>query len=203
MSDDLSSQFIRCPQCGAECDRSRSKCWVCESELRGAAAGDAAATIPDGVAAIANDAAGTNLSFSTATLLLIMTIGALVLGVAAEAPGLAVFIAIVLAPICFRTIGLVRRRERAGERVSTLEKASLIGASFVTAVTFLIVVCCALFCSFCGVCLIVVSAGGPPRDRGFSIVGVAVAALGVACFVLTVKMYRWMKQKRKAGELPL
>ena len=152
-----------CPHCGAAPRPGAENCWLCEAPLGEPAAAAAQPLDPFGLpyAVAPHEHAG--FSFSISTLLLVMTLVAIVAALIAAEPGLGVSFCILLAPVLVRTAIVVRRRKEAGREVSLGEKVALIGGSFVVVNVILAVVCVAAVGSFCGVCLGLAAATGSER----------------------------------------
>jgi hypothetical protein len=133
-------------------------------------------------------------SFSLSTLMLLTTLCAAVLGLAAAAPGLGVFAGLFLMPALVRTLLVVRRREALGERVSAGQKAALTATSFVVASTFAWAVAAALFCCFCGVCLLVI--GAADTQGSLAITGLVVTTLGIALAAVVIRrLLPWIRRR--------
>jgi hypothetical protein len=133
-------------------------------------------------------------SFSLSTLLLLTTLCAAVLGLAVAAPGLGVFAGLFLMPALVRTLMVVRRREALGERVSAGQKAALTMTSFVVASTFAWAVAAALFCCFCGVCLL--AFGAADAGGGVALMGLFVAMLGIAMAAIVLRRFiPWIRRR--------
>jgi hypothetical protein len=142
-----------CPRCGATLGGGEL-CWLCGASLTQASAAPASAA-----PAVAHHRHA-GFSYSISTLLLVTTLAAIVLGIAASAPGLGIFIAMLLAPVLLRTMMVVRAREAAGLDVGPAKKTALVATSLLATAAILGVTCCAAFCSFCTACIFVAGFGG-------------------------------------------
>jgi hypothetical protein len=130
-----------CPRCKAIFKGGPGYCWKCGVWI----------DIDDkGIASTASDRDDASLpehagfSYSISSLLLVTTLIAVCLALAAAAPGLGILLAVVSIPPFVRTILLVRRRKQQGKNVSAGAKVSLYLGSF--GVT-LVVTCVTLFMS--------------------------------------------------------
>lgn len=129
---------VRCSQCGTENPRGQAMCWLCGAVLVSAA---------DDENYYASPAGGELPSYGLSTLLMVVTLIALILGVAAVAPGWAILLAVLAVPALVRTATASRgRATSAGEKVG-LFLVSL-GAAFTTLVTA-VVTACAAFVAIC------------------------------------------------------
>ena len=104
-----------CPSCGAGTEPERTHCWLCHAPLD--AAPPVVATVVDEKLAAANPA-----QFSIATILLVTTLVAVLLGVFRLNVALGVVLVIFSVPALVRTASVARREQRHGQRVSTAGK---------------------------------------------------------------------------------
>ncbi len=105
------SKVARCPSCNARQVPGDLQCWLCGAKASVAAL---AGSRPDTSSPSLPDVAQTAGRFSLATLMLFMTLAAIVCGVIGIAPGLGIFLAIVLIPILAHTFILSSREESRG-----------------------------------------------------------------------------------------
>ena len=144
-------------------------------------------------------------SFSLASLLLAMTIVAVMCGLIAVQPGLGIPICIVLAPVLVRTTMVVRRRKEAGRSVSPAEKVALIGGSFLVSCVILTIVAVASVGTFCGVCLGMAAASNTSHNNeGMLWVFFVVAGLAATVATLSALYHiqRWVRvrYRRDVGD---
>lgn len=187
-NDRVAASAIACPHCGAASRTGATRCWLCAESLTPAKHSPSAPPAE-------------RFSFSIATLLLVTTIVAIVCGVMAANLGLGIFLACLLLPVCIKTVLLVRRRQRAGEEITTMQKASMIGVTFIAAVAFLIVAGCAAFCLLIAVCALMAGASRPGGSDELGS-GAVLAVAGTVFAAIAIALNRWMKAKREQGELP-
>jgi hypothetical protein len=176
MEQPQSPMAVICPHCGAEQAAPRSACWICGQslpELSSPPKQPPPDPVPD-----------RGITFSLSTLLLVTTIAAVCCGLFTAAPGLGIFVCILLAPALVRTAMVVRRRQARGHPVSTAQKAGLLLTSLVVAQVILIVVAFAAVGTFCAVCL---SAGD---ERAIPAALLAGALIVIPVIVLMVKWVR-------------
>lgn len=195
LEDSQAGRPIICQHCGAKQIGLAIACWLCKESLatpvaRESEAEESALPYPD-----------QGLSFSLATLFLIITLASVCMGLLVAAPGLGVFACIIMVPVFFRTMRVVRHRERMGESISPLQKVMMFSTSFALSSVLVIVVCVSAFCSFCGVCLAVVAVGGS-AGGDFVPWAVGLSFGAVASIAVAVQMIRWMRRRyrRDLGE---
>ena len=183
MSDVVAPGRAVCPHCQAVGYQQAAQCWLCGGRLderSSAAAPPRPAVRREG-------------SFSLSSLLLIMTLVAICCGLLVAAPGLGVVASVLLAPVLVRTAMVVRRREAAGERVSSGEKIALATTSLVVALVLVGVVGFAAFCCFCAVCAFAFGADG--NEPVFILIGLGLGALGPLSIWGVVKLVQWSRRR--------
>lgn len=205
MSDASSPPYPTCAECGALLQRDVERCWLCDAPVHPPAPANAPApsgsTSPfdvaspfDAASPRAHAAPHREGSFSLATLMIVTTLVAVCCGLFLVAPGLAVTVCILIAPVLVRTAMVVRRREAAGRSVSLAERAALVVGSLVVAHVILAVVLVAAVGSFCAVCL---SAGTEKA------IPVAILVAAVPTVAVIALMVRWIRSRfRRAVENP-
>jgi hypothetical protein len=166
-----------CPKCGAKQPRPLDECWLC-----GLAFDEAGST---GVVAHEQPA-----SYSLSTLLLIMTLACICFALVAAAPGLGVFVGILLVPVFIRTSMVLKKREAQGIATSRVEKWSLALGSFAVATVMAILVLSTSFAAFCFSCLVGLSAGNG-GDGGPIIL--ACLAGGAVLLLMVYLMAKWVR----------
>ena len=185
---------ILCPHCSAKQLGPSENCWLCSKSLS-----DENAGLPPVVAVPASEPAG--LSFSLATLFLMMTLASVCMGLLVAVPGLGVLACIVMVPVFIRTVRVVRHREVVGFDVSPAQKATLFLTSFAVTSVLVIVVCVSAFCSFCGVCLTLISVASPQDDMLAWGIGNCVAAIvGIFAAVKITQASRRRYRRDMGGE---
>ena len=188
LEDSRAGRPIICQHCGAEQIGLAIKCWLCRESLATPARSAPETELPR------QPYQPQGMSFSLATLFLIVTLASVCMGLLVAAPGLGVFACIIMVPVFFRTIRVVRHREAMGENISPLQKVIMFTTSFALSSVLVIVVCVCAFCSFCGVCLAVVAVGGSAGgDVAPWAVGLCFGA--IASIAVAVQMIRWMRRR--------
>lgn len=136
MSDAAVSDGIACPECGARNQSGVTRCWLC------GAAWSLADAESDVVTAqvVPQPAPDRHLSFTLATIFVVITLVAVACGVARIAPGLAVLIGLVGAPAVIITGVRSQRQRAAGHPMSRGEKFAsfLLSAAIVAGVLYLL-----------------------------------------------------------------
>ncbi|MAT68434.1 MAG: hypothetical protein CMJ58_02820 [Planctomycetaceae bacterium] len=164
-----------------------TSCWLCEARLadapaRAAHAGHAPVVHP-------------GFSFSISTLLLIMTLTAIVLALTAAVPGLGVPFCVLLAPALVRTAMVVSKRKETGKDVSLGRKVSLLAGSVVVSGVIMSVVSVAAVGSFCGVCLGLAAATNP-NDTFMPILMLFSGAVALVVSVLLLRLFAgWIRRR--------
>lgn len=166
-----------CPNCGAKQPRPLDQCWLC-----GVAFDEVGAT---GVVAHEQPA-----SYSLSTLLLIMTLACICFALMAAAPGLGVFVGILLVPVFIRTSMVLKKREAEGIPTSRIEKWSLALGSFAAATVMATVVLSTSFAAFCFSCLVGLSASGN-GDGGAILLACLVG--GSVLLLMVYLMAKWAR----------
>ena len=110
----------RCPECNANCAAGDVKCWLCRRDL----------SHDTPILATIVEPVSVNVAqFSLDTLMLLITLSAVLLGAFVAAPGLGILLAIVVAPALLRTFTIGVRRKKRGGKLTTGEKvAGFIGS---------------------------------------------------------------------------
>ena len=123
--------------------------------------------------------------------MLVVSLAAVCLGLIAEAPGLGIFVSLMLVPALVHTAQNVRQRELAGEKVSVATKAGLLLGSFGLAIVLIAVIGIAAFCTLCGVCLTFVSVGTGGVSGIFP--GLLLCCVGTGAIMVLVFVHRRLK----------
>jgi hypothetical protein len=124
-----------CPACGAVIERAWTHCWLCGNDLIRTPEGLKVAPGSGTVQTIARPPLhGHPTSFSLQSVMLVVTLAALVLGSFSIAPGLGIFLGIVSVPAIIRTAIMVRRRESQGVAADAKGKAAMFAASLAVVV---------------------------------------------------------------------
>ena len=180
MSEASSEVPIVCSKCGASQPRQLDRCWLCGVAFDGAPV--------TGVVAHEQPA-----SYSLSTLLLIMTLACICFALLAVAPGLGVFVGILLVPVFIRTSLVLKKREAKGIATSRAEKWSLALGSFAVATVMAILVLSTSFAAFCFSCLAGYSAAGNGNDSGPIIIACLVG--GSVLLLMVYLMAKWARER--------
>lgn len=183
-----------CPHCNAKQLGPSDECWLCHKSLTAE---------PEGLpppAIVPELYESDNMSFSLATMFLLVTLASVCMGLLVAVPGWGIFACIVMVPVFFRTMRVVRYREAIGKAVTPMQKVVMFSTSFAVSSVLVIVVCVSAFCSFCGVCLSIVGFGDGEGDMFAWGLGMCIAA--VVGFVVMVKLIKWIRYRyrRDIGE---
>lgn len=184
---------VICPHCNAKQLGPSGDCWLCHKSLQ-----ESPCSAPEANALPSSQSE--SISFSLATLFLLITLASVCMGLLVALPGLGVLACIIMVPVFFRTVRVVRHREAMGKDVSPSKKIALFATSFAVSSVLVIVVCVSAFCSFCGVCLTMI--GGSSGDEGALAWGVGLCVIAVLGIVAVVKMIQWSRRRyrRDMGE---
>lgn len=136
-----------CPECGAPLPTKANYCWLCGKALRPLAT--AAAQPP---AAFEHRAA---YQFGLSTLMLIVTLCAVLLGVFRISPGVGLALVLLATPPLVRTCIATARRKARGQPVPPLTKLGI----FASTLGIVIVVVAASIAAFWAVCLTIFEFG--------------------------------------------
>ena len=175
-----------CPNCGATRVRAGHPCWLCQEPVPLELEAD---TQP------IKSAPPERFSFSISTMLLIVTLASIALSLIVTMPGLGVFACILMVPVFIRTVRVVHHQEAKGRTVSAGQKAWLFFGSFVVASVLSIVICITAFCTFCGVCLVLVSADRKYGGGGTFLWGLLMCLLAVAAFLGVIRIVKAMRRR--------
>lgn len=154
-SNPLSGPAI-CPDCGAVNSAGAGRCWLCQRAL---GSGNAPATKSDGSTAkgVPPQAMPAGVgrgpgTFSLATLMLLVTLAAVLCGLTAVAPGLGIPLAVLVTPALIRTFAATNVRRAQGLEPTAEAKIGMFLASIGLMVLIMIagfavffVGCCATF----------------------------------------------------------
>ena len=141
MSTLESTDVVACPQCSAPLPTKARYCWLCGVSLR-----PTAAVPPFQPAPIIEPRAA--YQFGISTLLLAMTLLAVLLGVFAMSPGVGLAITFLATPPLIRTCIVATKRKTRGQRMSPLAKLGVFGSTL----GIVIVVVAASIGAFIAVC---------------------------------------------------
>jgi hypothetical protein len=169
-----------CPHCGAERVRGAATCWLCGAKLGEAEFTAAAGQSPP-------------MSFSMSAMLLVMTLACICFALLAAAPGLGIFVGVILVPVFIRTARVIKVREARGIETTAVEKWSLAIGSFFAATVMAIVVLFTAFAAFCFSCLAGYAAAGNGNDSAPVVIAFLVA--GAVTLLVVYWMARWARAR--------
>ncbi len=185
-----------CPECGAS-PMKGGHCWLCGKALEPAAT--AAAEPP------ARPEHRSAFQFSLASLMLFVTLCAVVLGAFSIAPIIGIGLAVLSTPALVWTAVSATRRRARGEPMSPGQK---VGA-FAAALGIVLVICIAAGIAFCGTCLVWFLAGTSMGRRldnlglwlGVGVIVGSIAALLVLFVAIRVILaVSRRRRRREAGK---
>ena len=182
------SDSLICPNCNTANPAGSEICRRCDLPLPAPNERQDAASRRDAVKRIKHDPSHAT-QYSLSSLLIGLTILAIIFGIAGRAPGLGIAIAFCCLPAFIRTARLIRRREQLGRTTSTAQKVVSFVGSIVFAWITAAVVLIASFGTFCTICLTGAGAGGPIIL--ISAVVAIVATIGVAMVLRWFSNSRW------------
>lgn len=192
-TNDTSARRI-CPHCDAKQLGPAVNCWLCERPLEGAPAGTSGLRLPTPAAARSPETHPERYNFSLATLLLMMTLASVCLGLIVALPGLGIFACILMGPVFFRTVKVVRHREALGQDVAPGEKVAMFMGSFAVATVISVIACICAFCSFCGVCASFFALSGGP-GQGTWVFAVIMIPLAIVSFWGVIRLILWSRRR--------
>lgn len=179
-----------CPACGAYVEPAWTKCWLCGTQL-GAESGSATSPAPS-LQAPSIPAGG----YSLASLMLFVTLLAVVLGVCSFAPGIGIPLGIVVLVVWLRTTAVVKYRQAHGRDTSRSEKVQLFAQSFAVVVGLVIVTQVLTILAAVAALFVICSAAAGGGGGGESMGWFVAFALGGGALVLTIWMWVSIVRKR-------
>jgi hypothetical protein len=147
------AEVQQCPHCDANNPPDAVNCWLCHRHLDGPVRDESEKPMAGGARYAPLAKESTQLSFSLGSLMLVMTLIAVLCGMFAVAPGIGVLLAIASLPVLIRTAGVVRSRKEAGLPTSPAKRILLFIGSLLATLVTAVVVCVASIGTFCGLCL--------------------------------------------------
>ena len=181
MTSGTPDKVVHCPECGADNDERRPKCWLCGANVVG------------GVATRDFARPGTAHAppqFALSSLFLIVTLLCVCLGLASIAPGLIVPLLVIVVPALIRSVSASQRRTRGGAPLTIADKF----AAFFASLGIVVLIGVAGIIAFLAACLVglgvftVTPVGNQARNEMgvallFSVIG------GIAAIVLMVWLF--------------
>jgi hypothetical protein len=178
-----------CPSCGAGIEPQRTHCWLCHAPLD-------ALPVVDAVVVDEKLAAAHPAQFTIATILLITTLAAVLLGVFRLNAPLGVVLAIFSVPALVRTASVARREKRHGQRVSTAGKIGHFFLSFLIMYAVWTAASMAFTIAAMGTCLAAVATSNVSENvaMGVGIVGLLLSLVVGLAAAGTVLWATWPKK---------
>lgn len=185
------SDSIICPVCTAANPADALICRRCDAPLK---KDEAAADDFSRQQALRRmrDDPSLGMQFSLSSVLIGLTVAAILFGIMAQMPGVGITIAVCCLPAFIRTSLLIRKRERMGRKTSTEHKALSFVGSIVFALITSAVVLIASVGTFCTICLTGGTKGGDSLII-FSGTVALVVTLVVAYFLFKWSRSRWWR----------
>src|SRR5262249_5342346 len=131
MPTDASSKVPLCHACHAELRAGDETCWLCGA----AVTSDAAEIVATHQAGVSAKKASRAASFSLATLMMFMTLAAVIFGIISIAPGVGIALALLLVPVLVHTTISVRNEKALGRSPRPGEQVMLFFGSLGLVVT--------------------------------------------------------------------
>lgn len=157
MSSPATKPGWKCSECGAEVRRlSSARCWLCGGEIRRAEQEEAVAAIVLDKPPYDRHAA---YQFSISTLLLLMTLTAVLGGVAAMAPGLGIVLALFTVPALAHAAVVVGRKKTRGEKVDAVERVGIFAQSLGLTIAIVVGLVVALIVALFAICVVAIGIG--------------------------------------------
>jgi hypothetical protein len=176
-----------CPACGAANDLGARSCWLCFAPL--------GMDRPPATASELNrqdSLVGSSSGFSLASLMMLFTLTAVVLGVSSQWPGLGIPLGLISFFVWLRTVSVVRYRVAAGEAVSSVQKLQLFMSSLIGTVGVIILVAISGIAALATACAVIIAAIDP-REPVVVLVAVAAGVVTVLCIFLLRRILRSRK----------
>ena len=180
-----------CPECGAALPANAKYCWLC----RGEAQPVAEAAAPSSPFAEHRAA----YQFSLSSLMLTITLVAVLLGVFRIAAGLGIVLTILVTPAFLRTCITTARRKARGQPVSLGAKLRLFASTFGIAVGSVIIVVAAVVAAVSTYCGIVLLGDTHFREMAGPAFLVLLGALGAIAIVVAIFTACWRLSRRRGG----
>ena len=186
-----------CPRCGAPVSAELKVCWICFSPLGG--------KLPQGalqqpVAAKGyKESSAASGGFSLASLMMLVTLVAVVLGMFTISPGFGMPLAIVAAITWVRTVSVVKYRSATGKPATKVEIVLMFVRSVAVTLVILMLVGVAAAAALAAACTGMIGASGGGGEVG-TIFGIAIVVLIAAVLGIVVaaryERGRWQRDHR-------
>lgn len=201
MDSAQSTLGVHCEHCGALLTPGQAECSICHAEMPPGAAAQRAGSIPSWPQAEHSPAPPTrHLQFGLSSLLLFMTLAAVLCGIIGMNPGLGIAVAILAIPALVRTCVTASRRRAGGQSMTSGQKTAI----FLLTLAMIVAVIVAASAAFFFTCLATYAAGstggGGSGEGVFVVIGLvlgSLAGLAVAIF-LTWLFWKVSHSKRRA-----
>ena len=172
-----------CPDCGASYKPGDATCWMCQRDLINKAKRDPYAPSP-------RPSAAQQTQFSLSSLMLMITLAAVLLGVGVNWPGWSVVLLFIVVPALIRTFTLSRRSQDRGRPLTPAAKVVGFGASF----GLIVMIGLAGFAAFFSMCyssviaVLMLANRDRQMDTGNSLSELFMTILAIVLTVLTVAL---------------
>jgi hypothetical protein len=176
-----------CTDCGANNPDHLAQCWLCQAPLAAATSGAPFKAT--------NYERHAKFQFSFASLMVTIALIAVLLGVFRLAPGLGVFLAIIVAPAWITTCVKVAFRSSERGQVTLGQKAGIFAASVAIVIGVGVMLIAAVVGAFAVFCGIMAVPGGEPAWSLIAIVVAAGAAVVVYVGVVIARAF-WRQSHR-------
>jgi hypothetical protein len=181
-----------CPDCGAPLKPHRARCWLCQ--------GNPFAVAADGAGACRPADARAGFQYSLASLLLVVTLVAIICSIIGLHPGVGIVVAFLAVPALGRTCITAMRRRAHGRPLSPGGKIGIFLLTLVMVVSAIAVAGGAFVFTFLATCLVGAGVGAASRS-GPDLLRLAIS-LGAVVGVLAGLFYAlalWMLSHHKRG----
>ena len=164
-----STPSVCCPKCGAQLKPGHAKCWLCIADARSRATaanlGKSRPIEPTG-----------RFQYGISTLLLVITLVAILCSIIKMNPGLGIVVAILVIPALLRTCISAARSRAHGQPISSGEKAGVFATTTLMSIVVMVAAGIAAFFTFFVTFFITCFAGILNAWRGHSWVGATCSA---------------------------
>lgn len=186
--------LARCVVCGAMLKPRQVYCSKCGS--RGSSEIVATETTTDGSPTGVPDVTAGSASFSLATLMIVVTMIAILMALFVAAPGLAILVAFCLLPPAIRTLLISNKRKSLGRVDSPLAKTGLFLSSLGVTILILVVLQVACVIAFFGSCFAIFALSATPSSIPIGSSMWIAATFTIAAFIFLVwRFSKWIRSR--------
>jgi len=166
----------KCPHCGVALRPGDTDCWLCYAHISSTAIGEER---PSGQSRSAPPQLEPR-GFSLASLMMFITLVAVIFGLSTIAPGIGIPLGVLLLVAWGRTFSISRQQTKAGTPFSTSEKIAAFFSSVNFIISLLMLVTLALFIGFGSICYGLFAASQFEKSSAWVIVAVVVIVVGAS-----------------------